>query len=204
MINFSVYKNNPTAAAALISRTSECCECQMIRNCDKSPCYNKKGYSDSSFEKTQKCFQMWENFFKDNPETLESAYDLAEILEYMTDCDKCEIAEEYERNSCSKRGCGETFINWLCKEFSICQESRQVEEEPDSVNHPDHYMLMDGVQVIDVIREVLDRSGLKGCEAFCLGNVIKYVLRADQKNGVEDYKKADKYINWLIDMMENK
>lgn len=201
MINFDVYKYNPTAAAALISRTSECCECPMIINCDKSPCYNKKGFSDSSFEKTQKCFQMWENFFKDNPETLESADDLAEILEQMTDCDKCEIAKEYECNSCSKRSCGETFIKWLCKEFSICQESRQVEEESDSVNHPDHYMLIDGVEVIDVINEILTRSDFTAVQGFYLGNVLKYILRADMKNGVEDYKKAAVYLNWLIESM---
>jgi len=136
MINFDFFEYNPTAAAALISGTSECYECPMLRNCDESPYYNKKGYSDSSFKKKQKCFQMWEDFFKDNPETLKSADDLAEILEYMTDCDKCKIAKEYECNSYSERRCSETFKKWLCKDFTTCREFRQVEES-DSVNHPD-------------------------------------------------------------------
>ena len=90
-------------------------------------------------------------------------------------------------------------MDWL--ESEIDADGRNSE---DVVNKPDHYQLLEGVQVIDVIREVLDRSGLKGYEGFCLGNVIKYILRADQKNGVEDYKKAAVYLNWLIDMMENK
>jgi hypothetical protein len=35
-----------------------------------------------------------------------------------------------------------------------------------------------------------------------LGNVIKYVLRADLKNGREDYLKAQEYLGWLIQNME--
>lgn len=200
MINFSVYKNNPTAAAALISRTSTCYGCPMIKGCEASP-YFKNDVSEH--ERIDKCLKMWNIFFKDNPETLENVDNLAETLWSVTDCDKCEIADECVCDYGVTTDCRLTFCKWLYKDFSICQESRQVEES-DSVNHPDHYMLMDGVQVIDVIREVLDRSGLKGCEAFCLGNVIKYVLRADQKNGVEDYKKAAVYLNWLIETIKNK
>lgn len=142
---------------------------------------------------------MWEDFFKDNPETLKSADYLAEILEYMTDCDKCKIAKECE--FCVKRSCSESFIKWLCKDISTCQESRQVEEESDSVNHPDHYMLIDGVEVIDVINEILTRSAFTDIQGFYLGNVLKYILRADMKNGKEDYKKASVYLNWLIESM---
>ena len=35
---------------------------------------------------------------------------------------------------------------------------------------------------------------------FCAGNVIKYVCRYQQKNGVEDLKKARHYIDLLIEM----
>jgi len=33
---------------------------------------------------------------------------------------------------------------------------------------------------------------------FCTGNVIKYVLRYKDKNGIEDLHKAKKYIDFLI------
>lgn len=35
--------------------------------------------------------------------------------------------------------------------------------------------------------------------SFCVGSVIKYVMRYKEKNGVEDLKKARQYINFLIE-----
>lgn len=39
---------------------------------------------------------------------------------------------------------------------------------------------------------------------FCEGNVIKYICRYKQKNGIEDLKKAKQYIDFLIDEIETK
>lgn len=72
----------------------------------------------------------------------------------------------------------------------------------DAVHHPNHYQIADGVEVIDVIKKVLTRSNFTGFQGYCLGNVIKYVLRADLKNGREDYEKASVYLEWLIQSME--
>jgi len=38
---------------------------------------------------------------------------------------------------------------------------------------------------------------------FCEGNVIKYVTRYKNKNGVEDLKKAKHYLELLIEELEN-
>ena len=67
--------------------------------------------------------------------------------------------------------------------------------EHDIVNNPRHYNL-DGwdVEVIDVIK-----ATVTDFESFCHGNIIKYVLRANKKNGIEDLKKAKKYIEMLIE-----
>lgn len=70
----------------------------------------------------------------------------------------------------------------------------------DMVNHPNHYQIMPGVEAKDVIRSVL---GDEGFIFYCYGNVIKYILRARKKNGIEDLKKARVYINWIIDFEEN-
>ena len=35
-------------------------------------------------------------------------------------------------------------------------------------------------------------------ESFCAGNVIKYTYRYKEKNGLEDLKKAQWYLNKLI------
>ena len=66
--------------------------------------------------------------------------------------------------------------------------------ENDNVNSPNHYKL-EGLEVeaIDVIK-----ATVKDFNSFCHGNIIKYVLRANKKNGVEDFKKAKKYIEMMI------
>lgn len=65
----------------------------------------------------------------------------------------------------------------------------------DNVNNPNHYKLGCGVESIEIIKRVL---GLKGFVAFCLGNILKYLIRAEKKNKLEDYKKAAKYLEWVI------
>lgn len=65
----------------------------------------------------------------------------------------------------------------------------------DNVNNPNHYKLGCGVESIEIIKRVL---GIKGFVAFCLGNILKYLIRAEKKNGKEDYKKAAKYLEWII------
>ena len=71
-----------------------------------------------------------------------------------------------------------------------------MENKIDNVNNPNHYKLGCGVESIEIIKRVL---GLKGFVAFCLGNILKYLIRAEKKNGKEDYKKAAKYLEWVIE-----
>ena len=66
----------------------------------------------------------------------------------------------------------------------------------DNVNNPNHYQLDCGIESIEIIKRVL---GLRGFVAFCLGNILKYLIRAEKKNGKEDYKKAVKYLEWIIE-----
>lgn len=70
----------------------------------------------------------------------------------------------------------------------------------DNVNHPKHYALVDNVETIDVIEAVLDDGFLD----YCYGNVIKYILRAPKKNGIEDMKKAKVYLDWFIEKYDSK
>ena len=70
----------------------------------------------------------------------------------------------------------------------------------DMVKNPSHYELegLEPYQSIDVIKSVL-KSQFK---AFCIGNALKYLIRAENKNGLEDYKKARVYLDWIIKEME--
>lgn len=69
------------------------------------------------------------------------------------------------------------------------------------VDHPSHYQSETGLEVIDVIEAFT--FDLKGIEAFDTGNVIKYICRWKNKNGIEDLKKANWYLNHLIKHLEN-
>lgn len=60
----------------------------------------------------------------------------------------------------------------------------------NNVEHPKHYQLSINLEVLDVINLVLDNEVIDNSNCFYLGNVIKYLFRAEQKNGLEDYKKA--------------
>ena len=63
---------------------------------------------------------------------------------------------------------------------------------------PEHYKT-GGLEVIDIMKLKLTKQEFKG---FCKGLIIKYILRADNKNKIEDYKKAQWYLNYLIKTME--
>ena len=70
----------------------------------------------------------------------------------------------------------------------------------DAIN-PSHYK-QGKIQCIDAIESAtVHKTGL---EAFCVGNVIKYCWRYEAKNGLEDVKKAQFYLNKLIDYLETK
>lgn len=73
--------------------------------------------------------------------------------------------------------------------------------DEDPVNHPGHY-IQDGIETIDVIKAWT--KGLDGIIATDTGNVIKYISRWNKKNGIEDLKKAQWYLNHLIKEMEER
>ena len=73
-------------------------------------------------------------------------------------------------------------------------------DNTDYVNHPNHYISETGMEVIDVIESFT--FNLKGIEATDTGNIIKYICRWKEKNGVQDLKKAMWYLTHLIKHVE--
>ena len=67
----------------------------------------------------------------------------------------------------------------------------------DNVNKPSHYQGSKGLESIEVIDNFI--GNLIGKAAWCWGNTIKYLLRFQKKNGIEDLKKARKNLDWLIE-----
>lgn len=70
----------------------------------------------------------------------------------------------------------------------------------DNVNNPHHYNHK-GVECINAIEASMEPSQFKG---YLKGNIIKYLWRYEYKNGIEDLKKAQWYLNKLITTWENK
>lgn len=66
----------------------------------------------------------------------------------------------------------------------------------DPVHHPKHYEVIQGVEAKDIIQPALDSLAdkLTPWQAYCLGNILKYRLRAGAKDKLEqDINKALKY-----------
>lgn len=71
----------------------------------------------------------------------------------------------------------------------------------DMVNEPPHYTY-GGIEVIDFIEQVT--KDYKPELAFSIGNAIKYIARANHKNGKEDLEKARWYLNRAFENWEAK
>lgn len=70
-------------------------------------------------------------------------------------------------------------------------------ENTDNVNNPSHYTA-GGIETLDYIK-----AKIKDYPSYAAGNILKYVSRYEHKNGIEDLKKAQFYLNDLIEWMES-
>jgi len=81
----------------------------------------------------------------------------------------------------------------------IIQEFERIEAEHEAITSPDYYKVAEGLEVVDMIRAVLTPQQFRG---YCLGNVIKYRMRAGKKtmSPIEDLGKAHVYEEWLQEL----
>lgn len=68
----------------------------------------------------------------------------------------------------------------------------------DNVNNPSHYNHK-GIECIQAIEAALTEEEFRG---YLKGNIIKYNWRERYKNGLEDLRKAQWYINKLVQLVE--
>ncbi len=72
------------------------------------------------------------------------------------------------------------------------------EKTTDNIN-PDHYKV-GGIETWDYLKAKMSLEALKG---FALGNVMKYVSRADHKNKLEDLLKAQWYLDKIVSELKD-
>jgi hypothetical protein len=79
------------------------------------------------------------------------------------------------------------------------EDYARMEAEHEAITSPAHYKVCEGLDVVDMIRAVLTPEQFSG---YCLGNVIKYRMRAGKKtmSPMEDLGKAHVYETWLAEM----
>jgi hypothetical protein len=74
------------------------------------------------------------------------------------------------------------------------------ESEDELVSHPKHYQSESGLEVIDVIEAFT--ANLRGVEATDTGNIIKYICRWKEKEGLRDLEKILWYTTHLIEVVK--
>lgn len=70
---------------------------------------------------------------------------------------------------------------------------------PDNVNHPSHYET-GKYECIDVM---IETQGIEAVKNFCICNAFKYLYRHENKNGVEDVRKAKWYLDKYLELVES-
>lgn len=132
-------------------------------------------------------------------------------------CNNCELKNLYDEEvnlftndrGCAFGGMSDDMLNkcynWYRElDPAACEnaEGECCDKEPDGdmVNHPSHYT-QGGIECIDALKAAtVSKTGI---EAVCTANAIKYLWRYEEKNGIEDVKKARWYIDRLIEELEN-
>ena len=112
------------------------------------------------------------------------------------------------------RGCVnemEPYHHHVCTECSDHDKHTdrkviKIMSENDVVNNPSHYMLFPeyGVEVRDVIERLVNKfNNEPGMLIADYVQMMQYVMRFMQKNGVEDLKKGRWYLDKMIEAYEH-
>ena len=100
------------------------------------------------------------------------------------------------------------YMKMMAKKMKTKAEEQQVkylggvkkqDSSIDMVNSPIHYNKA-GIETIDALEAML----VDGFDYYLQGNIVKYLWRFRYKNGIEDLKKAQWYLNKLIEVYDDK
>lgn len=93
----------------------------------------------------------------------------------------------------------ESKAETIKKQFQQKAANIMSPEKDPMVHHPKHYTKGD-IECIDAMASVV--TGLEGMEAVHTANVIKYMWRWKDKNGLQDLEKAKWYLDKLIEKVK--
>ena len=99
------------------------------------------------------------------------------------------------------RFCNKQLLECMEPQLVHMPTSMDIERLPKEHDpvHPTHYMLPDGLQVIDVELAMFGKEAVK---SHCLCTAIEYLLRCKQKNGDEDVQKAGWWVSKYLELVQ--
>ena len=87
------------------------------------------------------------------------------------------------------------IVGWPCP-CGYCRFDLPAESKLDMINQPPHYT-QGSIECIAAIEASMSHEAFKG---FLKGNAQKYLWRYEHKGCLEDLKKAQYYLNKLIEL----
>lgn len=106
-----------------------------------------------------------------------------------TFCEACAFDDDRYPHTCKPKVAQSETI------FTACGAEKVEPVGDDGVKQPSHYQLFEGVEAIEVIARSMTQEMFKG---YCLGNILKYRLRAGKKSELatleKDMAKATFYL----------
>ena len=82
------------------------------------------------------------------------------------------------------------------------KEDTDISANNNAVNNPVHYQSMVKDLKIECIDAMIETQGEEAVIDFCVCNAFKYLWRHREKNGDEDVRKANWYLNKAVELME--
>ena len=112
----------------------------------------------------------------------------------------CDYCDSHCYDKCSKKRFAMELNNFGVDVYAGTGNIRKVRLQrvrPDNVNKPNHYLIGDtGLECKDFISAWVGNGYYN---VFCFCNIMKYLVRAEKKNKLEDYKKAMKYLDMIVE-----
>lgn len=117
----------------------------------------------------------------------------------------CAVCPLNDGDGCKYSGNDDAIINAYHKIFGKPPVDTPIEEKPtevthDVINKPNHYCRDGAMECIDEMVLVFGKEVVKH---FCLCNIWKYRYRSAAKNGEEDIKKSDRYVQIYKELTSN-
>jgi len=114
----------------------------------------------------------------------------------MTNCARCGYILD-DDDVCHECRDNDEFVASMIGRVKMMKPEKM---KDDKVNNPSHYG-QGSIECIDYIKDFLTQEEYIG---YLRGNIAKYLHRWRHKNGVEDLKKANWYLQALIQEMSKK